>query len=64
MLISMDAGWHHVGEPAGGKYRGYESLFTEFLPILRQTLGDAEVNKLITINPQNALTAVRSTARR
>lgn len=56
VLVSMDAGWYHVGEPGGGKYRGYESLFTEFLPILRQTLGEAETRKLITINPQNALT--------
>jgi len=54
-LISMDAGWYHVGEPGGGKYRSYESLFTEFLPALRKDFPEAQVERLIVRNPQQAL---------
>src|SRR5262245_32012987 len=54
-LISMDAGWYHIGEPGGGNYRGYESLFTEFLPALRKDFSEAQVEQLIVGNPQEAL---------
>jgi phosphotriesterase-related protein len=54
-LISMDAGWYHIGEPGGGNYRSYESLFTEFLPALRKDFSDAQVNQFIAANPQQAL---------
>ena len=54
-LISMDAGWYHVGEPGGGNYRGYDSLFTEFLPELRKSFSEAQVNQLIVANPRQAL---------
>jgi predicted metal-dependent phosphotriesterase family hydrolase len=54
-LISMDAGWYNVGEPGGGKYRSYESLFTEFLPALRKDFSEAQVERLIAGNPQEAL---------
>ncbi|MDX2182010.1 MAG: hypothetical protein SFV18_20620 [Bryobacteraceae bacterium] len=33
-LISQDSGWWHVGEPNGGNYRGYDFIYTEFLPRL------------------------------
>jgi phosphotriesterase-related protein len=55
ILVSMDAGWYHVGEPRGGNYRGYESLFTEFMPALRSKLGGEQVRRLLTANPQDAL---------
>jgi phosphotriesterase-related protein len=55
ILISMDAGWYHIGEPGGGNYRGYESLFTEFLPELRKEFSEAQVERLIVSNPQEAL---------
>ncbi|MGH9768104.1 MAG: phosphotriesterase family protein [Blastocatellia bacterium] len=54
-LISMDAGWYHIGEPGGGNYRGYESLFTEFLPALRKDFSETQVKQLIAANPQQAL---------
>jgi phosphotriesterase-related protein len=54
-LISMDAGWYYIGEPGGGNYRGYESLFTEFLPALRKDFSEAQVERLIVANPQEAL---------
>ena len=54
-LISMDAGWYHVGEPGGGKFRSYESVFTEFLPGLRANLNETQVKQLLVNNPQKAL---------
>ena len=54
-LISMDAGWYHIGEPGGGNYRSYESLFTEFLPALRKDFSEAQVERLIVGAPQQAL---------
>lgn len=54
-LLSMDAGWYHVGEPNGGNYRGYGDLFTEFLPALRKSFTEAQVNQLIVVNPREAL---------
>jgi len=61
-LVSMDAGWYHVGEPGGGKFRGYESLFTDFLPGLRAVMNESQVNQLLINNPQKALAlGVRAT---
>ena len=52
VLISHDAGWYSVGEPQGGTYRGYETLFAEFLPALRKAgLTDAEIELLTVISP-------------
>jgi phosphotriesterase-related protein len=54
-LVSMDAGWYHVGEPGGGNYRGYESLFLEFLPALKTKFTEAQINQLVVTNPMRAL---------
>ena len=55
-LISMDAGWYHVGEPGGGRYRGYEAVFLLFLPALRKTgAGDRRIRVLMVDNPRLAL---------
>ena len=60
VLISQDAGWYHVGEPHGGEFRGYETLFTEFLPALRRAaVSEDEINTLVIGNPRRAL-ALRS----
>jgi phosphotriesterase-related protein len=45
VLISHDSGWWHVGEPAGGNFRGYTSLYEDFAPqlpgpVLQQLLWD------------------------
>ncbi len=34
VLISHDAGWYHPGEPKGGEYKGYTTLFEKFIPYL------------------------------
>jgi predicted metal-dependent phosphotriesterase family hydrolase len=56
VLISQDAGWYHVGEAGGGNYRGYDLLFTEFLPALRAAgFSAAQIDQLLIDNPQRAL---------
>ena len=59
VLVSHDAGWYHVGEPGGGSFRSYESLFRDLLPALR-TAGftEQEIRQLTVENPQRAF-AVR-----
>ncbi len=56
VLISQDAGWYHVGEPGGGAYRDYTTLFAEFLPALRKAgVGDNPIRTLVVRNPCRAL---------
>lgn len=55
VLVSMDAGWYHVGEPNGGKYRDYSSLFTDFLPLLQNQISAKQLEQLLNSNPQKAL---------
>ena len=50
MLISQDAGWYHVGEPGGGKFRPFSYLFTDFIPQLPAALAE----KLLVANPREA----------
>jgi phosphotriesterase-related protein len=52
-LISQDAGWYHVGEPGGGTYRAYTSIYRDFLPRLEPS----EVQLLMWENPRAAFGA-------
>lgn len=64
VLISHDAGWYRVGEPAGGKFRPYDTLFTAFIPALRKAgFGAFDVRQLLIANPRAALTPRALTAR-
>ncbi|HEY8504208.1 MAG TPA: hypothetical protein VIL46_06465, partial [Gemmataceae bacterium] len=57
VLLSHDAGWYHVGEPNGGRFRPYDTLFTDFLPALRKAgFTAAEVRRLTVDNPREAFT--------
>lgn len=57
ILLSHDAGWYHVGEPGGGDFRGFDTLFTAFLPALRAAGVDAATERqLLVENPCRALT--------
>jgi phosphotriesterase-related protein len=57
VLISHDAGWYNVGQPRGGTFRNYETLFTQFLPALEKAGFTAEeVRKLTVENPARAFT--------
>src|SRR5206468_1571411 len=55
VLISQDAGWYHVGEPGGGRFRPYTFLFDGFLPALRRAgLGERDVRTLLVDNPHGS----------
>jgi predicted metal-dependent phosphotriesterase family hydrolase len=65
VLLSHDAGWYHVGEPGGGRFRPYDTLFTSFVPALaRAGFSDADVRRLLVDNPRRALTPRNSQALR
>lgn len=56
VLVSQDAGWYHVGEPGGGEFRPYDTLFTAFVPALRSAgFGDADIRQLLVDNPRRVL---------
>jgi phosphotriesterase-related protein len=56
VLVSHDAGWYRVGEPGGGEFRPYDTLFTEFIPALKASgFGDADIRQLLVDNPRRAL---------
>ena len=55
VLISHDAGWYHVGEPNGGNFVGFTTLFNKLLPALKDSgFTDDEINLLLVINPAEA----------
>ncbi len=55
-LISQDAGWYWVGEPDGGKFRGYTAIFETFIPALKaQGFTDEEIKQLMVHNPRESL---------
>jgi phosphotriesterase-related protein len=55
VLISHDAGWYHVGEPNGGDFIGFTTLFNKLLPALKETgFTDDEITLLLVTNPAQA----------
>jgi len=55
ILLSMDRGWYHVGEPDGGDIKPYTYLFGEFLPLLRESGYGDDIVKMLTVdNPARA----------
>ena len=55
VLISQDAGWYQVGEPRGGEFRNYETVFTSFLPALKNAgFTKSEIKQLLRTNPGHA----------
>ena len=58
VLVSHDAGWYRVGEPGGGQFRPFDTLFTKFIPALTAAgVTSGETNSLLVENPRQALTA-------
>ncbi len=56
VLVSHDAGWYHVGEPDGGSFRPFDTLFTTFVPALNAAgVPDADVRRLLVDNPRRVL---------
>jgi phosphotriesterase-related protein len=61
VLLSHDAGWYRVGEPGGGQFRPYDTLFTTLIPALNAAgIADAELRQLIVTQPRQALARRRS----
>ena len=59
VLVSQDAGWYSVGEPEGGKFRPYDTVFTEFIPALKaRGISEGEIDQIFVKNPATAF-AVR-----
>lgn len=59
VLVSQDAGWYSVGEPEGGKFRPYDTVFTQFIPALvGRGFSQAEIDQIFVANPASAF-AVR-----
>ena len=55
VLVSQDAGWYHVGQPHGGSFRPFDTVFTAFIPALRTSgFGDADIDTLFVRNPARA----------
>jgi phosphotriesterase-related protein len=63
VLVSQDAGWYTVGEPRGGTFRSFDTVFTAFIPALRENgFGTEEIDLLLIDNPARAFSiGVRST---
>jgi phosphotriesterase-related protein len=57
VLISHDAGWYDVINPASVKFRGYTAIFTHLKPALLQAgLTESDWSQLIQDNPREAYT--------
>jgi phosphotriesterase-related protein len=55
VMVSHDAGWYRVGEPGGGAFRAFDTVFTKFLPAVKQAgLTDAEIRQITMTNPAKA----------
>jgi len=57
VLLSHDAGWYSIGEPRGGSFRPFDTLFTKFIPALKEEgLTEDEIRQLTITNPREAFT--------
>ena len=58
LLMSMDSGWFHVGEPDGGKIDGFTALPDQFLPALREAgVSPAQISRITVENPATVFTS-------
>ena len=57
VLVSQDSGWYNVGEPKGGNYKNYNTIFDRLIPALEQNgFTKEELNGLFVTNPARAFT--------
>ncbi|MVM33217.1 phosphotriesterase [Spirosoma sp. HMF4905] len=55
VLVSQDSGWYNVGEPNGGNYRDYLTIFTLLIPSLKRNgFSSRDIHTLFVENPANA----------
>ena len=54
-LVSHDAGWYKPGEPDGGTFRPFTTLFQKLLPKMRESgFTEDETKQLLVTNPAEA----------
>jgi phosphotriesterase-related protein len=57
VLISHDAGWYSPGEPNGGNFRNYNTIFDQLIPALRKSgFKNKDIDQLLKKNPGKAFT--------
>lgn len=55
ILLSHDAGWYSPGEPNGGDFKGFTSLFDELIPLLKEKgFTQKELDLMLIENPAKA----------
>ena len=55
VMVSHDAGWYSVGEPGGGDFRGFDTLFNEMKHAMHDAgAGDDTWEQLVIKNPAQA----------
>ncbi|MHB1002075.1 MAG: phosphotriesterase family protein [Armatimonadota bacterium] len=60
VMVSHDAGWYNVGEPGGGNFRGFETMFNEYFSALRKNgITEHKIRQITQTNPQKAF-AIRT----
>ncbi|MDP2898914.1 MAG: phosphotriesterase [bacterium] len=59
VLVSHDAGWYSVGEPRGGNFRPFTTLFTDFIPALKKAnFNEADIRQILVDIPREAFTVL------
>ena len=57
VLISQDAGWYSPGEPNGGDFREYSTIFDTLMILLdKKGFTEDEMNQILVTNPEKAFT--------
>ncbi|TVP48718.1 MAG: phosphotriesterase [Mongoliibacter sp.] len=55
VLLSHDAGWYSPGEPDGGDFKGFNALFDELIPKMKEKgFTEDELNQILVDNPKRA----------
>ncbi len=61
VLISHDAGWYRVGEPRGGIFRPFDTLFEQFIPAATAAgLSRDDIAQLLQLNPSKAFAVAQA----
>jgi phosphotriesterase-related protein len=56
-LLSHDAGWYRPGQPDGGNFRPFTTLFEKFLPAAKEAgFTQEELDQVLIANPREAYT--------
>jgi phosphotriesterase-related protein len=57
VLVSQDSGWYNVGQPRGGEFKNYTTIFNQLIPAMEKNgFTRDEIDGLFVINPASAFT--------